>query len=588
MNPVLLYFAKVSGAMALFYLCYKLFLSRDTYFNRNRFYFLGGMVIAIAVPFIKITVRTIEVQPVSQFAEPFQTQIITQNIAEKSSIWSDVLAILLVIYLLGVTFFIIRMILAYTQAIRIIGRSERSKFYELVLALTTQAVAPFSMFKWLVIPKNTTNQPDFENIVQHESIHSRQFHSVDLLLAEIITAFQWFNPFVWMMKRAIIENHEYIVDKTLLTNGVDAREYQYSLLSYVTAGSGQLAVANHFNVNLLKKRISMMNRNKSPQWHALKNGIILLSLTIVVAFSATFETKVIAQSSGNEPMIIINGKKSDNRTLQSINPDKIKQVNVMKGSAATEKYGKDAKNGVVEVQADSLAVSSATNMDKIRVTGYKSEIREIGNSDSQGGKKKEMVANGKTDAHDLVEGIQVRTVRSDSAAMKYGQENKNNGFYYVPSSEKLSDQGKPLILINGKVASQEDLQLLNPQSILSIEVLKDDASKLKYGTQGKNGVVLITLKDNVVFKPEQAITKPEKELTIAPNPSSDNVQVSLGADPKGMCNVKVFSKFGELVYQDKKTGSPFTLLTQGWKSGIYIIVVEDSEDIYKGTVSIVH
>lgn len=578
MNPVVLYFAKVSGAMALFYLCYKLFLSNDTYFNRNRFYFLGGMVIAIAVPFIKITVRTIEVQPVPQFAEPLQTQIITQNITENSSIWPDVLAILLVIYLLGVTFFIIRMLLAYTQAIRIIGRSERSKFYELVLALTAQAVAPFSMFKWLVIPKNTTNQSDFENIVQHESIHSRQFHSVDLLLAEIITAFQWFNPFVWMMKRAIIENHEYIVDKTLLTNGVDAREYQYSLLSYVTAGSGQLAVANHFNVNLLKKRISMMNKNKSPQWHALKNGLVLLAVTIVVAFSATFETKVIAQSTGNEPMVIINGKKSDNRTLQAINPEKIKQVNVFRDSLAIAKYGKEAKNGVIEVEADAPAVSSASNMDDVHVTGYGTQIHVVGYADSSNRNYKEpvLVYRKKADPKDSVKGIQVRKAGDLMA-----------GFEYRHNDTKQPIQG-PLFIIDGKVASSQEMSSINPETILSIEILKDEVSTSKYGPQGANGVVVVILKDNANTKPESPVSKSEKELTLAPNPTSDNVQVSLGADPKGTCNVKVYSKFGELVYQDKKTGSPFTISVAGWKTGVYIVVVEDGTDIYKGSLSVVH
>jgi hypothetical protein len=100
--------------------------------------------------------------------------------------------------------------------------------------------------------------------------------------------------------------------------------------------------------------------------------------------------------------------------------------------------------------------------------------------------------------------------------------------------------------------------------------------------------VVVTLKDNANTKPERPVSKLEKELILAPNPTSDNVQVSLGADPKGTCNVKVYSKFGELVYQDKKTGSPFTISVSGWKTGVYIVVVEDGADIYKGSLSVVH
>lgn len=322
----------------------------------------------------------------------------------------------------------------------------------------------------------------------------------------------------------------------------------------------------------------MMNKNKSPQWHALKNGLVLLAVTIVVAFSATFETKVIAQSTGNEPMVIINGKKSDNRTLQAINPEKIKQVNVFRDSLAIAKYGKEAKNGVIEVEADAPAVSSASNMDDVHVTGYGTQIHVVGYADSSNRNYKEpvLVYRKKADPKDSVKGIQVRKAGDLMA-----------GFEYRHNDTKQPIQG-PLFIIDGKVASSQEMSSINPETILSIEILKDEVSTSKYGPQGANGVVVVILKDNANTKPESPVSKSEKELTLAPNPTSDNVQVSLGADPKGTCNVKVYSKFGELVYQDKKTGSPFTISVAGWKTGVYIVVVEDGTDIYKGSLSVVH
>jgi hypothetical protein len=343
MNPILLYLLKVTGSFSLFYLCYRYLLSTDTYFIRNRFYLLGSILISMVAPLIKITVRTIEIPAFTTFPVQGNNLPVVKNIPPENPFWPIIFKFLLILYISGIVFFLIRLLWAYIFTVRIIVHSERKKFSRFILAFTQLTISPFSIFKWLVIPKNKINHPDFDHIVQHESIHSRQYHSVDLFLAEIMIAFQWFNPFVWKLKKAIIENHEYIVDKTLLRNGVDAKKYQYSLLTFAMGQAGQLAVANHFNSNLLKKRICMMNKNQSPQWHRIKNFIILIASTVVVLTTASFETKVIAQTPQNEPIVIINNQKATMSDLQNVNPQTIKKVIVLKDSAAIATYGKEAK-----------------------------------------------------------------------------------------------------------------------------------------------------------------------------------------------------------------------------------------------------
>jgi bla regulator protein blaR1 len=593
MNPFAIYLVKVTGAFALFYLCYLLFLKTDTFFNRNRFYLLGSLAIAVVLPLLKITVRTVYVQQTPQLSIPaFNIQDVAS--VKPDLFWPLVLKIILAVYFAGVLVFLFKLALAYLQVIRIISKSERANFYNLLLSITQQTVSPFSFFKWVVIPKTLVSTHDFNNIVQHESIHSRQLHSVDLFMAEIMVAFQWFNPFVWMTKSAIVENHEYIVDRQLLKSGVDARQYQYSLLNTTTAGIGQLAVVNHFNINLLKKRIRMMNRTKSSKWYGLKNAIILLAVSIALAFSATFETKVIAQSAGNEPLVIINGKKSDNNVLMSLNPKKIQRINVIKDSTATKKYGKDAKNGVVEVfVADTITLHLTGKMEDVHVTGY---------ADSLSDKKiRASFAYGNVDPKDMNNKIEskVLIIMTDSTGMRYGNDGKNENvtFYKIERSENgvytpcdnqnnivirsKPNQQEPLYIINGKIASPEEVHAVKPDEISSIEVLKDKSAKKIYGDKADNGVIMVNLK-------RKAMSRPEKTLAFVPNPASDNVEVSLGVNPSGTLTVKVYSKSGEIVYQDKKTGSPFTIPVSRFKAGVYIVVVTDGEDVYNGSVSVVH
>jgi beta-lactamase regulating signal transducer with metallopeptidase domain len=508
MNPVLIYLVKVSGAFALFYLCYKLFLSKDTYFVRNRFYLLGCMIFSLVVPFIKITVKTVKVNAISEIV-PVVTNTQVDGLPVKDHFWPLILGITLFIYTIGVLFFLIRLIRAYSQAIGIILKAERSKFYELILAITQQTESPFSLFKWLVIPKNTTNHPDFENIVQHESIHSRQYHSVDLFMAEIIVVFQWFNPFVWMMKKAVIENHEYFVDKALLRKGVNVRQYQYSLLSFVTASGGQLAVANHFNANLLKKRIRMMNTTQSPRWQRIKNVLILVSAVIVVLTTVSFETKVIAQTSQDSPVVIIHKQKDTPEQLLKMNPVGFKSVAVLKDSLAVALYGEEGRNGAIIVEFKDTVLNNTMfivhdtlSNNKIRIIGSEqhdtlNKVLSINNA------KPLVILDGQKSTHDILNSKmanleKVEVIKGTRAKELYGEEardgviigtsKKSSGIKIVSKGSVTENQ--PLIVIDGEI-SKINLDDIDPESIQSINVLKNESALSKYGEAGKNGVVEI-------------------------------------------------------------------------------------------------
>jgi beta-lactamase regulating signal transducer with metallopeptidase domain len=504
---------------------------------------------------LKFTVKTITIETTPSYIPITENyQHIPINTPIETPIWPEIIKILMILYAIGVAFFLIRLLIAYITTFRIIIQSERKKFYNYILAITQQSISPFSIFKWLVIPQKKINHPDFNHIVQHESIHSRQYHSVDLLLAEIMIAFQWFNPFVWMTKKAIIENHEYIVDKTLLNKGVDPRQYQYSLLNYAMDTGGQLAVANHFNSNLLKKRICMMNKNKSPRWHRLKNFLILTVVSIVVFTTVSFETKVIAQTKTIETIIFENNSDSAHKVLKVINPDSTQKTIVINDSIIITQDGDKSQNGVIWIHTkDSTGISNHKGeyikIDRIGqpilVDNY--EFQNFNSSDSSNvilGKFKHkpiIIIDGKKIDSDAIKDKQfnmerIEVINGERAIELYGEDGKNGVFiaetnkhkqqrdsilllkhktYYnyssssnqTPKQNHPQDTGKitirqkiytnsapPLTIVDGKEMAPGGFKTINPEKISKIEVLKGESAEKLFGEKGKQGAIVITLK----------------------------------------------------------------------------------------------
>lgn len=563
MKEILIVDLKISLALAAFFAVYKLAFGNDTFFVRNRWFFLVAIVVSFTAPWLKFVNKVYVNIPSVDYSPEIINTSSTVTVAP-FNIWSVVLNIILVVYLLGVLFYMTRFALAYRKVIRLIIKSEKKKFQELILVITRLSVTPFSLFKWLVVPKHQVDHPEFENIVQHESIHCRQYHSVDLFLAELMIVFQWFNPFAWWLKRSMVENHEFIVDREILQYGVDSRKYQYLLLNLST-GSNQLAGVNYFNTNLLKKRIRMINKTKSPRWYGLKNSMILISIVAIVALTATFETEVVAQNTDSEPMVVINGKKSDNKTLQSINPENIKVIQVLKDSTAISKYGPDGKHGIIEVYKlkDTLLDHSSKDAHGAIIVSHEGKVF-VFNPQSR-----DSVLLSKKDY----------TTEKGIVVIRHS-ENKQKAVYSTAIQPAPGDR-KPLFIVDGKIIPDFDFSNINIDNIDKIQVVgKEEANK--YGEQGNDGVILITLKATK--------DKPiSNSILFAPNPASGNVGVTLnGSNNTGMFDVKIYDKFGKLLSQDKKSGPTFTLSVSDFKADNYYVVASSGDNIYKGNLSVVH
>lgn len=382
----------------------------------------------------------------------------------------------------------------------------------------------------------------------------------------------------------------------------------------------------------------MMNKTKSPRWYGMKNSMILISIAAVVTLTSTFETKVIAQGTDIAPLVIINGKKSDNKTLQALDPSKIQKVNVLKDSSAVTLYGIDAKNGVVEVTTNETIIqSSSDKMGGVKVVSYSNpkissdSIKVVGYADYQplyissrhmeykntkgasillsdsivfranasSNKRPLVLLNDKKMGHASADEINSYKAHEAiildglEASKKYGDEAKDGVLLLYTKSEpelpggigiqNVPNDKKPLMIVNGKIEPHLDINSINPNEIEKIEVIKDFEAVIRYGEQAKNGVVIVTRKG---FKEVAA----SNGLLIVPNPASYNVDVTLkGNDVKSkLVEVRVYNKFGEEVFNGKKTGPTFTLSVSDMPTNGYILVVIDGTNKYTGAFSVVH
>jgi beta-lactamase regulating signal transducer with metallopeptidase domain len=282
---------KTSLALGSFYLLYRYLLSKDKLFRRNRFYLLTSSILSFVFPLISIPLIEANSHVLS-FAYIANSNTLNNpqsNNDLSAFTWEQILTNL---YIIGISVFLLKTIFSYFKVFQIIRQATYKPCDKYKTVTTPRTLPPFSFFRWIVIPSYINhNHPSYEKLVQHELIHCRQYHSVDLFIGELLIALQWFNPFAWLLRKSISENLEYLVDEEMLIAGTNAKDYQYSLLSLTMAGS-MPAITNNFNTNLLKKRIVMMNKRKFSNRYLFHNLLIPVSLMLTLGLTASFRMQV--------------------------------------------------------------------------------------------------------------------------------------------------------------------------------------------------------------------------------------------------------------------------------------------------------
>ena len=268
------YIAECGLCLALLYLPFWGLLRKDTFFQFNRFVLLAITVLSFILPWINIPEITSQLAPsetISIQLEEINVMISGKVLSENIS-WKTILAI---IYLSGAVTCLLYKMIDLVRLIRFIPRGCLWVHTENGIHIHCHAhdVVPFSWMNHIVISEKDYEE-NGQNILLHEQAHIACGHSWDILWLSFVEVLQWFNPFVWMLSKEIQDIHEYEADLTVLRKGINARDYQLLIIQKVV-GSGSYTFANNFNHSSLKKRITMMIKEKSNPWARLKYLYIL-------------------------------------------------------------------------------------------------------------------------------------------------------------------------------------------------------------------------------------------------------------------------------------------------------------------------
>ncbi len=312
MTEFLIYDLKVAVLIAAFYFCYRLLMERETMHRLNRIVLLSSILLSLVLPLCVITLHeTVEVEssqvgtsagmPIQEIDRPelgitelgiatAEDPIIPSVETNTTNLLKNLFqpSIIFAIFIIGLVCRLLYIAKSYRQLCRMIMDSEQHSLEDgVTLAVVDLPVAPFSWMHTIVL-----SRIDYEacnpSILAHERGHIRQHHSWDIVFVEALTALQWFNPVVWLLRRDLRTIHEYEADASVLSSGSDVSQY-IQLLMRKAMGTKACTLANGINNSVLKKRVTMIIKPKSNRWQCLR--IAYLLPLIAVSLYASCETK---------------------------------------------------------------------------------------------------------------------------------------------------------------------------------------------------------------------------------------------------------------------------------------------------------
>ena len=390
MMSFLIYEGKVAAALLVFYLFYRFLLRKETFHRFNRIVLVATALLSFILPLCIITIH-------KQIVVDAEGVLAANGVAVPTveQPWWHIA--LFVLFWAGVAFVLCRVAVSIISILRIVRSGERVATEDgCKLIVTQRDIDPFSWMHYIVL-----SQKDWEaehaTIVAHEKAHIRYGHSAELLLVDVLSALQWFNPAIWMLRSDLQELHEYEADDAVLRGGANIKEYQYLLIRKAVGKSGY-SVANSFNHSTLKNRITMMSKSKSPLARGLRALYLLPLICLALSLQARTVYEPVVKANDNNlnavqdttkiakikvvgytvaadgtayskedsvkirfvnpnagnPMVLIHQEDGKDKEItvgemSKIDPKQIQSIEVFKDSTARQKYGEKAANGVILV-----------------------------------------------------------------------------------------------------------------------------------------------------------------------------------------------------------------------------------------------
>ena len=299
MNSLFIYLIQSGISLSVLYILYWLFMRKDTFFSVNRFYLILSVLFSFILPFFKISLPFSGSN--SEYVYLLEAIIITpEKLTESIHHHLDLYQMVGIIYLTGVGIFFLRFVFQLIQIGLLVHKYGVSRNEGFNFVITNPHFTPFSFFNIIFLGNDIADQKILEKIITHEKIHIQQKHSIDIILLELLTIIQWFNPFMWFYKNTLKNIHEFLADEGVLTEGINKIDYQ-ELLVNQSIGIQLIGISNNFSQSLIKRRLIMMSKSKSQKFKLLKMAFILpFAMFLTIVFSSMVTEKVVAQSDGSE------------------------------------------------------------------------------------------------------------------------------------------------------------------------------------------------------------------------------------------------------------------------------------------------
>ena len=521
MGTFLVYILKSAACLAVFYLFYKLLMSRDTFHRFNRFALLGLLVLSSVLPLVEVSVN--HPAPVHETMLTLEQLLLLSDVQAEGEVVSQPTTALwvrvaLLVYLVGIVFFAVRNLWSLGRLAVLLRRGRLEQLADWLpgrtenvrLVVHNRDIAPFSWMRYIVLSRKDLEENGREILI-HELAHIRNHHSWDLLLADLCIFVQWFNPAAWLLKQELQTIHEYEADDTVLREGVDAKKYQMLLIKKAV-GTRLYSMANSFNHSSLKKRITMMLKEKSNPWARVKYLYVLPLAALAVSAFARPEVSAVADelSSAKVNDLVASMKTNQAETASvavkdTLTPDEsvfevVEQMpefpggykEMMKYIEQNMRYPEEAKKAGTQGR---VVVQFLVNKN-----GAISDVSVLRSVDR------------------LLDAEAVRLVRSmpkwkpgmqkgKAVTVKYtvpvlfsldelDEKVRQKNLTLIMKGTSAADYADVLILVDGREVTSEILQALNPERIQSISVLKEPSDIIaKYTTdKSKKSVMLVTLK----------------------------------------------------------------------------------------------
>ena len=490
MGLFLAYILKSALCLAVFYLFYRLLLSRETFHTFNRFALLGILLLSVVLPLVQVSRGgTGEMQ---QAVLDMEQWFVLLDAGE-ASVAGDVMQralpgwmyMLPLVYLAGAAFFLLREAWSLWRLAKVLRMGERKPLEGhagACLVVHEGEIAPFSWMGYIVISHKDLEE-NAREILAHELGHMIRRHSWDVLLADACIVLQWFNPAAWLLKQELQSLHEYEADWAVIRSGADMTQYQLLLIKKAV-GRGRYSMANSLNHSSLKKRITMMMKQKSNPWARVKYLYVLpLAAVAVAAFARPEAVRVSDELSAvkvNSLPGMWQGNGVENATL-----------------------GDSSRLSVT-------ALSTRAKVEGLRIAGSKVDSI-VCIVDGKRISPKEM----KTLSPDCIASIEVR--KDEASLVKYGARAGEKAVMLItlkkdgaspqglPGAQSSPDPADVLYVVDGQEMASKDFENISPERIASITVYRGEEAVSRYGDKARNGVLVVATKGAVPKDGEMAV-----------------------------------------------------------------------------------